>query len=246
MTRPDGRAPDQLRPISFETGYIAHHKGSVLVSFGQTRVLVCCTAEDRVPPFRLDSGGGWVTASYSMLPASTHERRRREVDKGRPDGRSQEIQRLIGRSLRNVVNIDKLGQRQLHVDCDVIQADGGTRTACITGAYVALTLCVRDLIEKKPHRPLATKDIDKIITGQVAAVSLGVLGGEVCTDLCYVEDSKADTDLNLVGRKDGSIIEIQGTAEGAPLDRKTLDVLVDQGMAAVAELCRLQDQALGR
>lgn len=246
MSRVDGRALTDLREIQFETGYIAHHKGSVLTSFGNTKVLVCCTAENRVPPFRLDSGGGWLTASYSMLPASTHSRKRREVDKGRQDGRSMEIQRLIGRALRNVINIDKLGQRQLNIDCDVIQADGGTRTASITGAYIAATLCVQDLLTSSPKRPLGSKKIEDIITGQVAAVSLGVLDGKICTDLNYPEDSKADTDLNLVARKDGTIIEVQGTAEGAPLTRPQLTTLVDQGLEAIAELCRKQDQALGR
>jgi ribonuclease PH len=242
MSRNDGRSLTSLRPISFETGYIAHHPGSVLVSFGGTRVLVTCTAEKRVPSFRLSSGGGWVTADYNMLAASTHERRKKNPQ--RADGRSMEIQRLIGRALRNVVNLNHLGQRTLNLDCDVIQADGGTRTASITGAYVALKLCLADLA-KKPDgiKPSA---IEKILTGQVAAVSLGVVDGKICTDLCYEEDSRADTDLNLVARHDGTIIEVQGTAEGAPLTRGELDQLVDQGLVAIEELCLLQRQAVER
>ena len=242
MARSDDRSPTSLRPISFETGFIAHHPGSVLVSFGGTRVLVTCTAENRVPSFRLHSGGGWVTADYQMLAASTHERRKKNPQ--RPDGRSMEIQRLIGRAVRNVVDLSHLGQRTLNLDCDVIQADGGTRTASITGAYVALRLCLEDLA-KKPDG-ISPAAIDKILTGQVAAVSLGVVSGEILTDLCYEEDSKADTDLNLIARHDGTIIEVQGTAEGAPLTRAELDGLVDQGLAAIEELCAHQRQAIER
>jgi ribonuclease PH len=238
--RTDGRQATDLRPISFEPGFIEHHKGSVLVSFGKTRVLVACTAEERVPPFRLSSGGGWLTAEYSMLPASTHERRRRDVSKGKPDGRSVEIQRLIGRSIRNVIDLDAIGQRTLHIDCDVIQADGGTRTASITGGWVAVALCLHDLrAKKKLDRP-----VERVLPAQVAAVSLGVQRGEVLTDLCYVEDVDADTDLNLVGRDDGTLIEVQGTAEGAPMTRAELDTLVDQGLEAVKELCELQRAAV--
>ncbi len=240
--RIDGRAPTDLRPISLETGFLEHHKGSVLVSFGKTRVLVTATHEDRVPPHRLSSGGGWLTAEYSMLPASTHERRRRDITTGRADGRSVEIQRLIGRALRNVVNLDAFGQFTVHVDCDVLQADGGTRTASITGAWVALRLCLADL--KK--RGVLKASLDKALTGQVAAVSLGVLKGEVFTDLCYEEDSRADTDLNLVARDDGSLIEVQGTAEGVAMTRAELDLLVDQGLAGVQRLCALQREAVER
>ena len=239
--RIDGRETTQLRDIRFDTGFIKHHPGSVLVSFGDTRVLVTATSnEDRVPPFRMNSGGGWLTAEYAMLPASTHTRRGRE--KTKPDGRSVEIQRLIGRALRNVVDIDKIGKRTIQVDCDVLQADGGTRTASITGAWVALHLCLRDLIDRGAQ---ITKKLDKMLTGQVAAVSLGILGDAILTDLNYAEDSKADTDLNLVGRSDGTLIEVQGTAEGAPMSRAQLGALVDQGMAAIDELCALQRKAVG-
>lgn len=240
--RTDGRAPTDLRPISFETGFIEHHKGSVLVSFGKTRVLVTATQEDRVPPHRLPSGGGWLTAEYGMLPASTHERRRRDVTTGRQDGRSVEIQRLIGRALRNVVNLDVIGQNTIHVDCDVLQADGGTRTASITGAWVAVRLCLADM--KK--RGVLKASLDKALTGQVAAVSLGLLKGEVLTDLCYEEDARADTDLNLIARDDGTLIEVQGTAEGVAMTRAELDRLVDQGLEAVKQLCVLQREAVER
>lgn len=238
MTRSDGRSSTDLRPITFQTGFLAHHPGSVLVSFGKTRVLVVATTEERVPPFRVESGGGWLTADYAMLPASTHERRRRERDK--QDGRSVEIQRLIGRSLRNVVHLQKLGQRTLNVDCDVLQADGGTRTASITGAWVAVRLCLEHLRRKG----LLATPIEKVLPHQVAAVSLGILQGKVLTDLDYPEDSRADTDLNLVARSDGTLIEVQGTAEGAPMTRSELDGLLDQGMQAIDALCALQRAAV--
>jgi len=237
MTRPDGRQPNDLRPISFETGYIAHHPGSVLVSFGQTRVLCVCTVEERVPPFRLASGGGWMTASYAMLPASTHERRRREGAGHAPDGRSVEIQRLIGRALRNCLDLDALGQRTLNVDCDVIQADGGTRTAAITGGWVAVRLALEALA--RGGRSPSTK-VDNVLIGQIGAVSMGLTNGSVLTDLCYKEDVGVDTDLNLVAYTDGRIVEVQGTAEGIPMQRKELDQMIDQGLSAIAELGRAQ------
>jgi ribonuclease PH len=239
--RADGRASTDLRSITFDTGFIAHHPGSVLVSFGATRVLCVATAEERVPPHRKDSGGGWVTAEYAMLPGSTHDRKQRERQK--QDGRSVEIQRLVGRALRNVVNMDLIGQRQITVDCDVIQADGGTRTASITGGFVALALCIHDLQQRK--LPMKAKTVRQAMPAQVAAVSLGVLGGQILTDLCYREDSAAETDLNLVARSDGGIVEIQGTAEGAPLARSELDQLVDQGLAAIDSLLAMQRAALG-
>lgn len=241
IARIDGRSVLALRPITFETGVIAHHKGSVMVSFGQTKVLCVATAEERVPPHRKESGGGWVTAEYAMLPGSTHDRKQRERQK--QDGRSVEIQRLIGRALRNVVDMDVIGPRQITVDCDVIQADGGTRTASITGGFVALALCLHHLQQKK--LPMKAKTVRDALKAQVAAVSLGVLDGGVFTDLCFEEDKRAETDLNLVARSDGGIVEVQGTAEGAPLHRKELDQLVDQGLAAIEHLCALQRDALG-
>ena len=237
MPRPDERANDALREIRFETGYIAHHPGSVLVSFGQTRVLVVCTVEDRVPHFRADSGGGWLTASYAMLPGSTHTRKRRDV--GKQDGRSVEIQRLIGRAMRNVISLKKLGPRTLNIDCDVLQADGGTRTASITGAWVAVRLCLQALAQAG-RLPAA---VDAVLTEHIAAVSLGIVDGQVLTDLCYEEDSRADTDLNLIARGDGTLVEVQGTAEGKPMRREELDQLVDQGLLAITRLCALQREA---
>jgi ribonuclease PH len=243
MPRKDGRALTDLRPVHFDVGFVKHHPGSVLVSFGDTRVLCVATAEERVPPHRLGSGGGWLTAEYAMLPASTHDRKARDISKGKADGRSVEIQRLVGRALRNVVNIDVIGQRTIHVDCDVIQADGGTRTAAITGAWVALALCTRDL--QKRGLSMRAKSLKDAITGQLAAVSLGIYKGEILTDLCYDEDSKVETDLNLVARDDGTIVEVQGTAEGAPMGREQLIGIIDQGLVAVKQLCAKQRDVLG-
>lgn len=243
MGRKDGRSATELRPVRFETGFIKHHPGSVLVSFGDTRVLCVASVEERVPPHRLNSGGGWVTAEYAMLPAATHDRKQREISRGKADARSVEIQRLIGRALRNVVEIDALGPRTLHVDCDVIQADGGTRTASITGSWVALALCIANL--QKRGLPMKAKSLKDALTGQVAAVSLGILRNEVWTDLNYEEDSRAETDLNLVARADGTIVEVQGTAEGDPMQREQLFAVVDQGLAAIRELCARQREAVG-
>jgi ribonuclease PH len=240
--RPDGRTATALRPIRFETGFIAHHKGSVLTSFGDTRVLCVATVEERVPPFRLSSGGGWVTAEYGMLPGSTHERKQRDSNKGRPDGRGVEIQRLVGRSLRNIVRLEQIGARTITVDCDVLQADGGTRTAAITGGFVALALALSGCLQKK--LPMKATTVKDALSAQVAGVSLGVLGGEIRTDLCYEEDRRADTDLNLVARSDGGIVEVQGTAEGAPLGRDQLVAIMDQGLIAIEELCAAQREAL--
>lgn len=243
MARPDGRTPEQLREIRFETAVIPHHPGSVIVHFGTTRVLCVCTVEERVPPHRLSSGGGWMTAEYSMLPAATHDRKQRDISRGKQDARSVEIQRLIGRALRNVVNIDVIGQRTLTVDCDVLVADGGTRTASITGGFVAVALCVNELLKKKAN--MKAKKLRDVLSGQVAAVSLGVLEGQVWTDLCYAEDVRAETDFNLVARDDGTLVEVQGTAEGEPMTREQLLTILDQGAAAVRELCARQREALG-
>ena len=242
MQREDGRKADELRPVKFETGYIKHHPGSVLVSFGETRVLCVATAEERVPPHRLQSGGGWVTAEYAMLPAATHDRKPRESSRGKADARSVEIQRLIGRGLRNIIKIDLIGQRTINVDCDVLQADGGTRTAAITGSFVALALCVHELQRRK--LPMKAKTLRDVLPAQVAAVSVGIFGDEIWTDLCYREDSKAGTDFNIVARDDGSIVELQGTAEGAPMTRAQLDRVVDQGILATTQLCEMQRAAL--
>ncbi len=236
--RTDGRQANEAREISFQTHYIKHHPGSVLVSFGDTKVLCACTVEKRVPPFRLDSGGGWLTASYDMLPAATHDRRRRS-NKG-PDGRATEIQRLIGRALRNVVNFDVMGQKTFHVDCDVIQADGGTRTAAITGGWVALALAARDQIAKGKMKCT----FEQLVHTQVAALSLGIHSGSVYSDLCYKEDVAVDTDFNLVGRSDGALIELQGTAEGEAMTREQINVLLDQGQSNLNSIFDLQRQAI--
>ena len=213
--RPSGRAPDQMRTISFEPHFTRHAEGSVLVSFGDTRVLVTASVEEKVPPFLRGKGQGWVTAEYGMLPRATHTRGNREAARGKQSGRTQEIQRLIGRSLRAVVDLPKLGERQIIVDCDVIQADGGTRTAAISGGWVALKIAVDKLLKAK------SLTADPIVS-QVAAVSCGVFEGTAVLDLDYDEDSKAGCDGNFVLTADGSIVEAQVTAEGECYDEELL------------------------
>ena len=238
-TRSDGRALDQLREVTIERGWLDHAEGSVLVSFGATRVLVAASVSEGVPRWRKGSGLGWVTAEYAMLPRATHDRSPRESVKGRVGGRTHEISRLIGRSLRAVVDHQALGENTIQIDCDVLQADGGTRTASITGAYVALADAVswlreRNLLAGEP------------LTGSLAAVSVGVVGGTPMLDLCYAEDSTADTDMNIVMSGDGHFIEIQGTAETEPFDRDLLNQLLDLGAAGCARLGELQQEALAR
>ncbi|MEJ5975939.1 ribonuclease PH [Novosphingobium sp. PS1R-30] len=213
--RPSGRAPDEMRALSFETNFTIHAEGSVLVSFGNTKVLVTASVEEKVPPFMRGKGEGWVTAEYSMLPRATHTRGSREAAKGKQSGRTQEIQRLIGRALRSVVDFKKLGERQIVLDCDVIQADGGTRTAAISGAWVALRLAVDGLLAKK----LITEDP---LPRKVAAVSCGIFEGTPVLDLDYPEDSAADADANFVLIEGGHIAEVQATAEGATYDEESL------------------------
>ncbi|MEW4447997.1 ribonuclease PH [Qipengyuania sp. JC766] len=213
--RPSGRAPDEMRAITIETGFTRHAEGSCLVSFGDTRVLCTASVENNVPPWMRNKGKGWVTGEYSMLPRATHTRGSREAAKGRQSGRTQEIQRLIGRSLRAVVDMKALGERQITLDCDVIQADGGTRTAAISGAWVALRLAVNGLLEAKAI------DTDPI-TAQVAAISCGIFQGTPVLDLDYDEDSKADADANFVLIEGGHIAEVQATAEGATYDEEGL------------------------
>ena len=213
--RPSGRAPDEMRALSFETNFTIHAEGSVLVSFGDTKVLVTASVEEKVPPFMRGKGEGWVTAEYSMLPRATHTRGSREAAKGKQSGRTQEIQRLIGRSLRAVVDFKKLGERQVVLDCDVIQADGGTRTAAISGAWVALRLAVDGLLAKG----LITEDP---LLRKVAAVSCGIHQGTPVLDLDYIEDSKADADANFVLIEGGHIAEVQATAEGATYEEEDL------------------------
>ena len=233
--RPDGRRADELRPVKFTLDYIDYPEGSVLVEVGRTRVLCNVSIEDRVPAWMNGSGAGWLTAEYALLPRSTHTRTSRETLGLR--GRTHEIRRLIGRSLRAAVDLDLLGERTLVVDCDVLQADGGTRTAAITGGYVAVALALRRMVERGIVPPT-------VLRSPVAAVSVGVVGGEVRLDLCYVEDRDADVDLNVVMMEDGSLIEVQGTAEGDPFARETLDRMLDLAARGVAYLVECQREAL--
>jgi len=238
MPRHDGRAPDALRPVTIEPHWLKHAAGSCLVSMGDTRVLCAVSVEDRVPNHMKDTGHGWVTGEYAMLPASGSERTAREVSRGRPSGRTMEIQRLIGRALRAVVDRKVLGPRTLWVDCDVLQADGGTRTAGITGAWVALALALIKLREKRIVTTPA-------LTSQLAAVSVGIVQGTPCLDLDYVEDSSADVDFNVVRTSDGKYVEVQGTAEATPFDRKQLDVLLGLADIGIDRLQEAQREAIG-
>ena len=231
--RPDGRGPRDLRPVKVELGYQEWAEGSVLLEMGRTRVLVAASHDDRAPRFLQGSGKGWVTAEYSMLPRATAERTPREVGKGRPSGRTQEIQRLIGRSLRAVIDLDKLGERTFWIDCDVLQADAGTRTASITAGYVALALACRALLE----RGALTEDP---LVDTVAAVSVGIVEGDAVLDLSYDEDAKADVDCNVVMTGSGRLVEIQGTAEGEPFSRDQLNALVDLAQEGIARLTEIQ------
>lgn len=237
--RPSGRAPDQMRDIEMIPGFSAHAEGSCLVKFGGTHVLVTASVEERVPPFLRGQGKGWVTAEYGMLPRATHTRGSREAAKGKQSGRTQEIQRLIGRSLRAVTDLTALGERQITLDCDVIQADGGTRTASISGAWVALRLAL-DTIHKTT--PFATDPLAL----QVAAISCGVWQGTPVLDLDYIEDSGADTDANFVLTGDGGMVELQATAEGAPYDEETLLRMLRLARIGCAEVFKAQLVATGR
>ena len=237
ITRPSGRTPEQLRPVSIERGYTRHAEGSVLVSFGDTRVLCNASIENRVPAFMRGKGEGWVTAEYGMLPRATHTRSDREAARGKQGGRTLEIQRLIGRSLRACVDRGALGERTITLDCDVLQADGGTRTAAITGAYVALVDAVRLLQSRKE---IARNPIH----GAIAAVSVGVYRGVPVLDLDYAEDSDCDTDMNVVMNDGGGFIEVQGTAEGHAFRRGELDALLNLAEQGIAELVAAQRAAL--
>lgn len=236
--RPSGRAPDQLRPVTITRHYTKHAEGSVLVEFGDTKVICTASVEDRVPRFLKGSGQGWVTAEYGMLPRSTGQRMGREAAQGRQGGRTMEIQRLIGRSLRSVVDLKALGERIVTVDCDVIQADGGTRTASITGAYVALADAVASLVKGKQITKNAMR-------AYVASVSVGIYQGTPVLDLDYAEDSNAETDMNVVMNDAGHFIEVQGTAEGHPFDMAELQGMLDLASGGIAELIRKQKDALG-
>ena len=237
--RPSGRAPDQMRAITIETGFTRHAEGSCLIGFGDTRVLVTASIEERLPPWLRNKGKGWVTAEYGMLPRATHTRGNREAAKGKQSGRTQEIQRLIGRSLRAVVDLEKLGERQITLDCDVLQADGGTRTAAISGAWVALRLAVDGLLKKE------LLQVDPIVQ-QVAAVSCGIYEGTPVLDLDYIEDSNAHADANFVLTGDGNIAEAQATAEGATYDEEALLRLLRLARIGCADIFAEQRRATGR
>ncbi len=237
VSRLDGRAAEQLRDIRFTRSFTCHAEGSVLVEFGRTRVLCNASVEQKVPPHRRGSGLGWVTAEYGMLPRATHTRIEREVKRGRPQGRTEEIQRLIGRSLRSVFDFSLLGERQIVLDCDVLQADGGTRTAAITGAAVAAWDACEGLLRSGVVAAHPMREL-------VGAVSVGLLGGRVLVDLAYEEDSRCDCDMNVVGTGAGHLVEVQGTAEGEPFSRAQLDALVDAAQAALRRVHELQLQAL--
>jgi len=235
--RVDGRQPDQLRPITFQRRFTRYAEGSVLVCCGETKVLCNASVEERVPPFMRGQGRGWVTAEYSMLPRATHTRSMREAAKGKISGRTQEIQRLIGRSLRAVTDLDALGEITVQIDCDVLQADGGTRTASITGAYVALYDALTGLVKQGKLDKLPLKD-------SVAAISVGIVGGVPLLDLNYSEDSTADVDMNFVITGSGKFVEVQGTAEEEPFSSAELDALRDLALAGCARLKELQQQSL--
>ncbi|QWD82927.1 ribonuclease PH [Polynucleobacter sp. MWH-P3-07-1] len=237
ISRPSGRAPKQLREVSITRSFTKHAEGSVLIAFGDTKVLCTASVLERVPPHKKGSGEGWVTAEYGMLPRSTHTRSDREAARGKQTGRTQEIQRLIGRAMRSVFNLEILGERTIHLDCDVLQADGGTRTAAITGAYVA----ARDAVNHLLRADILKQDP---IIDSVAAISVGIYQGQPVLDLDYPEDSSCDTDMNVVMTGKGGMIEIQGTAEGAAFSRAELIELLDLAEQGIQELSKLQSQAL--
>jgi len=236
--RPSGRAPDQLRPVSLEPGFSRHAEGSCLVKFGDTHVLCTASIDERVPPWMRNTGKGWVTAEYGMLPRSTHTRTDREAARGKQSGRTQEIQRLIGRSMRAVVDLTAMGERQINIDCDVLQADGGTRTASITGSWVALHFAFERLIKEGKLKA-------NPITGQVAAVSCGLCEGTPVLDLDYPEDSKAQADANFVLTGSGGIVEVQGTAEDKPFSEPEFIALLELAKKGIGELTHLQRLAIG-
>ena len=237
--RPSHRQAENLRPIAIIRGFTKHAEGSVLVKFGDTHVLCTASILEKVPPHQKGSGEGWVTAEYGMLPRATHTRGDREAAKGKQSGRTQEIQRLIGRSMRSVFDLKLLGERTIHLDCDVLQADGGTRTAAITGAFVAARDAVNQLLEKKLIAQDPIKD-------HVPAISVGIYQGTPVLDLDYAEDSACDTDMNVVMTAQGGIIEVQGTAEGAAFSRKELDQLLNLAESGIKELVKLQKEALAK
>jgi ribonuclease PH len=238
MTRSDQRVATDLRPTRITPHYLMHAEGSALIEVGRTRVICTASIEDRVPPFLRNSGKGWVTAEYGMLPRATTTRTQREATAGKVGGRTQEIQRLIGRALRSVARLDQIGERTLWVDCDVIQADGGTRTASITGGFVALVLALQKLREQNSINVMPIEDY-------VAATSVGIVDGTAMLDLAYDEDSRAEVDMNIIKTGNGRFIEVQGTAEGKPFDRDALDGLIDLAGAGITALVGLQREIVG-
>lgn len=239
FARSDGRAPDELRAVKITPGYLPYAEGSVLIEMGQTRVICSASIEDRVPPFLRNTGQGWVTAEYAMLPRSTQQRTQRETGRGGPSGRTHEIQRLIGRSLRAVADMKMLGERTITLDCDVLQADGGTRTAAITGSYVALALASRRLLK-------AGRIARTLVANQVAAISVGLVDNAPLLDLKYDEDSRAAVDMNVICTGDGRFIEVQGTAERQPYTREQMDHLLDLATRGIEHLVRIQRETLAR
>jgi ribonuclease PH len=238
LLRVDGRRRDQLRPVKITRNFIKHAEGSVLIEMGDTKVICTASVEEKVPPFLKGKGSGWVTAEYAMLPRATHDRSPREAVKGKQGGRTLEIQRLVGRSLRAVTDMSQLGERSIWIDCDVIQADGGTRTAAITGSFIALadalgTLKTRGLIKKRP------------LNDYLAAISIGKVGGEILVDLAYSEDVAAEVDLNLVMTSKGQFVEVQGTAEKTPFSKQDMDGFLAQGWSAIQSLTALQRDLIG-
>lgn len=237
--RPSGREPDQMRPVIFTPNFTKHAEGSVLAEFGDTRVLCTASVDSRVPPWMRGAGHGWVTGEYGMLPRATHSRSGREAARGKQGGRTMEIQRLIGRSLRAVTDLDALGERTVTLDCDVLQADGGTRTAAISGAYVALLIAMQKLCK---DRTLKTNPVH----GQIAAVSVGIYRGVPVLDLDYEEDSQAETDMNVVMNEAGRFVEVQGTAEGHAFTREELDTLLEMASVGVSEIIEAQNAAIAK
>jgi ribonuclease PH len=239
MTRIDGRSPSDPRPTTITPGFLAHAEGSVLIEVGRTKVICTASLEERVPPFLRNTGKGWVTAEYGMLPRATSTRTQREATAGKVGGRTQEIQRLIGRSLRSITRLNELGERTIWIDCDVIQADGGTRTASITGGFVALVLALQRMRELAMIKDLPIVDY-------VAATSVGIVDGAALLDLAYEEDSKAEVDMNFVKTGEGKFIELQGTAEGLPFDRRALDALMELADAGIKQLIAKQREIVGQ
>ncbi len=231
------RKPDEIRKVQIEPDFVKHPEGSVLISVGDTKVICNATIEEKVPPFMKGEGRGWVTAEYSMLPRATQSRNVREAAKGRLGGRTQEIQRLIGRSLRSVIDLDKLGERTIWLDCDVIQADGGTRTASITGAFVAMVIALDKLVQEEKLSQIP-------VTNYLAAVSVGIVNGEILLDLESSEDFEADTDMNLAGTDSDEFVEIQGTGENHPFSRKEMETMIDYASKGMTELIKVQSDVL--